>query len=40
MCVCVTRGTGPELVQLIKAVEKDMESPEKGCGAEGRERSG
>ena len=25
MCVCVTRGTGPELVQLIKVVEEDME---------------
>ena len=40
MCVCVTRGTGPELVQLIKVVEEDMESLEKGRGAEGRGRSG
>lgn len=39
MCVCVTRGTGPELVQLIK-VEEDMDSSEKGRGAEGHGRSG
>lgn len=31
MCVCVTRGTGPELVQLIKVVEEeDMGRLEKG----------
>ena len=40
MCVCVTRGAGPELVQLIKVVEEDMESLEKGRSAEGHGRSG